>query len=460
VMEIAKSVQGAAVINEALLDEVTALVEWPVALLGNFERRFLDLPPEPLISTMQGNQKYFHVVDSRGGLLPHFITVCNIESRDPAQVRSGNERVIRPRFADAAFFWEQDRRQALLQRREPLKSVLFQAKLGTLYDKSERLCALAGDIAVQLGGERRYAEQAAQLAKCDLLTQMVGEFPELQGIMGRYYAQAEGLPTEVAAALEEQYRPRHAGDELPGTSAGRALAVADKLDTLVGTFAIGQIPSGDKDPYALRRAALGVLRILIECALPLDLDSLLDQAAGNYPADLAAGSAVRPVFDFMMERLRAYYLESGTMPDVFEAVLAQRPVRPYDFELRVRGVSAFRALPEAESLAAANKRIRNILRQAEEAIPEQVNEARLAEPAERQLHEQLAALSAEVTPLFDGGQYTEALRRLARLREAVDSFFDRVMVMTDDTMLRRNRLALLARLSDLFLRAGDLSRLQ
>jgi glycyl-tRNA synthetase beta chain len=460
VMEAAKSVKGTAVIDEALLDEVTALVEWPVALLGDFETRFLALPPEPLISTMKGNQKYFHVMDGKGKLLPHFITVCNIDSRDAAQVRAGNERVIRPRFSDAAFFWEQDRKQSLAQRREHLKSVLFQAKLGTLYDKTERLSALAGEIAAGLGGDRDLAQQAARLSKSDLLTHMVGEFPEVQGIMGRYYALAEGLPAEVAEALDEQYWPRFAGDRLPATTSGRALAIADKVDTLVGTFAIGQVPSGDKDPYALRRAALGVLRTLIECALPLDLEELLVQAARTYPNSLAAHKVVVQVFDFMMERLRAYYIESGTRPDVFDAVLAQRPTRPYDFELRIRAVAVFREMPEAESLAAANKRIRNILKQNDEAIAAKVSVKQLVEPAESALYEQLSALSDEVTSLFDRGEYTPALRRLAGLREAVDSFFDKVMVMTDDADLRRNRLALLARLNGLFLRAADFSRLQ
>lgn len=460
VLEAAKSVGGTAVIDEALLEEVTALVEWPVALLGNFETRFLALPPEPLISTMRGNQKYFHAVDGKGRLLPHFITVCNIDSRDPAQVRAGNERVIRPRFSDAAFFWEQDRRHPLEQRREDLKKVLFQAKLGTLYDKTERLRLLAGEIVTRLNGNRGLAMQAAGLAKSDLLTHMVGEFPELQGIMGRYYALAEGLSDEVAEALDEQYWPRFAGDRLPVTASGRALAIADKLDTLVGTFAIGQIPSGDKDPYALRRAALGVLRTMIECALPLDLEALLGYAAQAYPASLAASNVVGQVFDFMMERLRAYYIESGTRPDVFDAVLAQRPTHPYDFELRIRAVAAFRAMPEAESLAAANKRIRNILKQAEEHIPAEVAPERLVEPAERALYQQLASLSEQVTPLFDAGEYTPALQRLAGLREAVDGFFDKVMVMTDDDKLRRNRLALLARLNGLFLRAADFSRLQ
>lgn len=459
IVETARAAGGAAVIDEALLDEVTALVEWPVALLGDFEARFLELPPEPLISTMKGNQKYFHVVDAAGKLLPHFITVCNIESRDPAQVRAGNERVIRPRFSDAAFFWEQDRRQTLEQRVDTLKTVLFQAKLGSVYDKSQRTAALTGDIAAQLGADRALAEQAARLAKCDLLTNMVSEFPELQGLMGRYYALAEGLPAELAEALDEQYLPRQAGDRLPTTATGRALAIADKLDTLVGIFAIGQVPSGDKDPYALRRAALGALRIIIECALPLDVEALLKRAAHSYGGVAAAGVA-DAVFDFMMERLRAYYLDAGIRPDVFEAVLANRPTRPHDFDLRIRAVAVFRDLPEAESLAAANKRIRNLLKQAEGEAAAAVQADQLLEPAERALHQQLSALRDEVSALFDAGDYTAALRRLASLRVAVDVFFDTVMVMTDDAALRRNRIALLAALHGLFSRAADLSRLQ
>src|SRR3569833_185401 len=446
-------------IDAALLDEVTALVEWPVALLGDFEPRFLELPPEPLISTMKGNQKYFHVVDAAGKLLPHFITICNIDSRDMAQVRAGDERVLRPRNNDAAFFWEQDRRLTLAQRCENLKSVLFQAKLGSLYGKSQRIAALAGEIAAELDADRALAEQAARLAKCDLLTHMVGEFPELQGLMGRYYALAEGLPAELAEALDEQYLPRHAGDRLPVTATGRALTTADKLDTLVGIFAIGQIPTGDKDPYALRRAALGSLRIFIECALPLDLEELLERAAHSY-GGVASDGVAAAVFDFMMERLRAYYLDVGIRPDVFEAVLANRPTRPHDFDLRIRAVAVFRELPEAESLAAANKRIRNILKQAEGETLAAVQPAQLAEPAERALYQQLESERGEATRLFDAGDYTEALTRLAVLRGPVDGFFDKVMVMTDDVVLRRNRIALLATLHGLFSRAADLSRLQ
>ncbi len=468
VMEIAKSVGGKAVIDEALLEEVTALVEWPVALLGDFEARFLALPPEPLISTMKGNQKYFHALDAKGKLLPHFITVCNIDSRDTAQVRAGNERVIRPRFSDAAFFWNQDRKQKLETRLDSLNQVVFQSGLGTLRNKVNRVASLAGAIAQEISGNVSWAMRAAMLSKCDLMTTMVGEFPELQGIMGRYCAEHDGEPHEVARALEEQYQPRHAGDSLPETKVGQALAIADKLDTLVGIFGIGKIPSGDKDPFGLRRAALGILRIVIERQLNVDLLEKIKFVQRQWSTTVDerknpgffSQEVVDQVFDFTMERLRAYYIESGTRPDVFDAVLAQRPTRPYDFELRIRALAAFREMPEAESLAAANKRIRNILKQTEETIPGEVAVKQLVEPAEHALYERLSALSDEVTSLFDAGEYAPALRRLAGLREAVDSFFDKVMVMTDDAGLRRNRLALLARLNGLFLRAADFSRLQ
>jgi glycyl-tRNA synthetase beta chain len=468
VSEAAKSVGGTAVIDEALLDEVTALVEWPVALLGDFETRFLALPPEPLISTMKGNQKYFHAVDDKGRLLPHFITVCNIDSRDPAQVRAGNERVIRPRFSDAAFFWEQDRKQKLETRLDSLKKVVFQNELGTLYDKVQRVMGLAGVIVNDIGGDITLARRAAQLSKCDLMTTMVSEFPELQGIMGHYYAEHDGEHQEVACALEEQYLPRHAGDVLPQTKSGQALAIADRLDTVVGIFGIDKLPSGDKDPFGLRRAALGVLRIIIERRLNLDLLAKTKFVQKQWTTSVderknpkfASQELADQVFDFMMERLRAYYIESDTRSDVFDAVLAQRPTRPYDFELRIRAVTAFREMPEAESLAAANKRIRNILKQSEESIAEEVSTQQLVEPAEQILYQRLAVLSDEVTPLFDAGEYTPALQRLAALREPVDAFFDKVMVMTDDEGLRRNRLALLARLNGLFLRAADFSRLQ
>ena len=460
VAEAAQAVGGRAVIDEALLEEVTALVEWPVALHGSFDTRFLEVPAEALVSSMQDHQKYFPVVDEAGALQPYFVTVANIESRDPEQVRAGNERVIRPRLADAAFFWEQDRQTSLAARARRLATVVFQDRLGTLLDKQERVAELAATVAEALGGDAGLARRAAGLAKCDLLTHMVGEFPELQGIMGRYYATHDGEPAEVATALEEQYWPRFAGDALPRTPTGRALAIADRLDTLVGIFAIGQPPTGDKDPFALRRAALGVLRTLLEGPQELDLRELLHRAAGAFPAGLRAGDVVGEVFDFMMERLRGYYLEEGIPADVFEAVRSVGPTRPLDMERRLRACMAFRRLPEAESLAAANKRIRNILRKTDEAIPREVNAEALREPAEQALAGQLKALEARVAPLLEGGDYTGALRELASLRAPVDRFFDDVMVMAEEPALRRNRLALLRRLGDLFLQVADLSRLQ
>ncbi len=457
---IAAELRGVAVIKPELLDEVTALVEWPVALAGNFERRFLDVPAEALVSTMQDNQRYFPVVDERGRLLPHFITIANLESHDPAQVRAGNERVIRPRFSDAEFFWNQDRKQPLAARMESLKHVVFQQRLGTLASKSERVAALARFIAGHGHGNPDWAERAARLAKCDLLTQMVQEFPELQGIMGRYYALRDQEAPEVAQALEEHYLPRFAGDRLPAIATGRIVALADRLDTLAGIFAIGQGPSGAKDPFALRRAALGVLRILIEGQLDLDLLTLLERAAAGFEPAIRAGHAVETVFEFVMDRLRGYYLDQGVRPDTFEAVLDCRPTRPLDFDQRVRAVGAFRELPEAASLAAANKRIRNILRKVETVLPFEVRPDLLVEEAEQTLAGRLVELSSEVIPLMEAGLYGDALNRLAGLREPVDAFFDRVLVMAEDPASRDNRLALLNELGSLFLRVADFSRLQ
>lgn len=462
VLEAAAKVGGEALIDEDLLDEVTGLVEWPVAVTGRFEERFLEVPAEALISTMKGNQKYFPVQDGDGRLLPYFITLSNIESREPQHVQAGNERVVRPRLTDADFFWNQDRKQRLADHGAALKSVVFQNKLGSLADKSIRVAELAGVIAPQIGGDAKLAVRAAELSKCDLLTNMVGEFPELQGIMGRYYATHDGEDAEVAAALDEQYMPRFAGDQTPETHTGQALAIADRLDTLVGIFGIKQPPTGDKDPFALRRATLGVLRTIIENGLELDLQQLLQVAFDNFAA---AGIKLEPdtvghVFGFMLERLRAYYADSGVAHDTFDAVLAQRPTQPKDFDARVRAVTTFRKLPEAEALAAANKRISNILRQADGTVAGVVDKAMLSEEAEQTLALQIEAMAAKVAPLFAKQNYTDALCQLAELRGPVDAFFDKVMVMAEDEALRNNRLALLKRLSELFLQAADLSRLQ
>ncbi|WP_127474505.1 glycine--tRNA ligase subunit beta [Sulfurivermis fontis] len=462
VLEAAAAVNGEALIDEDLLDEVAGLVEWPVAVTGKFEERFLEVPAEALISTMKGNQKYFPVQDKDGKLLPYFITLSNIESHDVRHVREGNERVVRPRLTDADFFWNQDRKQKLAARSAALRSVVFQNKLGTLADKSARVAKLAAAVAYHIGGDAKLATRAGELSKCDLLTNMVGEFPELQGIMGRYYAAHDGEDAEVAAALDEQYMPRFAGDRLPETRTGQALAIADRIDTLVGIFGIGQPPTGDKDPFALRRAALGVLRTIIENNLDLDLQTLLRTAYDNYGSNgiKLAADTVNQVLEFMLERLRAYYADSGVAHDTFDAVLAQRPTQPRDFDARVRAVTTFRKLPEAEALAAANKRIANILRQAGGEITAGIDKARLLDTAEKALADQVEAMAGKVAPLFVQRNYTEALCQLAGLRGAVDAFFDQVMVMAEDETVRNNRLALLKRLSDLFLQAADLSRLQ
>ena len=463
-LDAAARLGGTVRIDEDLLDEVTALVEWPVAITGNFEPRFLEVPHEALILTMQDNQKYFPVVDEAGRLLPHFITIANIESREPERVREGNERVIRPRFADAEFFWNQDRRRPLASHLPELEQVVFQKQLGTLADKTRRLMRLAGELAAMLQVDEAQARRAAELSKCDLMTSMVYEFPELQGIMGRYYAAHDGEPGEVPQALEEQYLPRHAGDALPQTGVGRVLALADRLDTLLGIFAIGQKPSGNRDPFGLRRAALGILRILLEGRLPLDLERLLGLAAEALRAKVEVSeAAIAEAFDFCIERLRSLYLEQGITPQVFEAVRAVRPTAPLDFDRRVHAVAAFARLPEAEALAAANKRIGNILRKAREAgeaIPEAVDGDLLREEAERALALEVDRVANAVAPLFDEGEYQAALERLAELRPAVDRFFDEVMVMADDAALRRNRLALLRRLQGLFLAVADIAELQ
>jgi glycyl-tRNA synthetase beta chain len=459
VQRIARDLGGQAVVDEALLDEVASLVEWPVGLAGSFEPRFLEVPAEALIATMKGNQRYFHLVDAAGRLLPHFIAIANVQSRDLAAVRAGNERVVRPRLADADFFWRKDRSTPLASRAEALAGVVFQQRLGTLADKSRRVARVSRNIAIEIGANPGHAERAALLAKCDLVSEMVGEFPELQGVMGRHYALHDGEAPEVASAIDEQYMPRFSGDALPATVCGQVLSLADKLDTLVGIFGIGQVPSGDKDPFALRRAALGVVRILIERGLDLDLRELLRTAGRAY--DLFEPEPVADqVFDFAMERLRGYYLEAGIAPDTFEAVLARRPTRPVDFDRRVRGVTAFRSLPEAASLAAANKRIHNILRQAGGAPEGPLEPWLLEDQAERGLAEAVGALAHQVEPLLARGDYRQVLARLAGLREAVDRFFDEVMVMVEDPRMRRNRLALLAAVSELFLRTADVSRLQ
>jgi len=451
---------GRPVLEETLLDEVTALCEWPSALMGAFDEGFLEVPSEVLIETMQKHQKYFPVVSATGELLPSFITVSNIESRDPGQVRCGNERVIRPRFADAAFFWHQDLKQPLESWVSRLGKVVFQAELGTLAEKSARVRRLAIHLSGLLGFNRDLAARSAQLAKCDLLSQMILEFPSLQGIMGRYYAEKAGEDPCVASAMEQQYLPRHAGDRLPQGRCGQVLSVADRLDTLVGIFAIGQRPSGVKDPYALRRSAIGVLRVLIETPLPLDLSEILDFAAEGLCGKIDAGRAAKEVFDYCMERLQGYYQDRAIRADVVDSVLACNPTVPSDIHRRVLAVESFRLLPEAEALTAANKRIRNILRKSVETAPETVDIACLQEAAERRLAERIPELKSAIEPLLEQQEYEIVLKTLSRLRGDVDEFFDQVMVMAEDGTLRLNRLALLRSIESLFQQVADISRLK
>ena len=460
VIETARQCGGQALIDPELLDEVTSLVEWPVVLSGSFDSEFLQLPREVMIATMQDHQKYFPVADDSNNLLPIFIAVSNIDSPSPDIVRRGNERVIRPRLSDAAFFWKRDCNQPLADHIDGLKQIVFQQALGTLHDKAQRVVKLATTIAGQLGIEPAMAVRASQLSKCDLSTEMVAEFPELQGVMGRYYAHKDGEPEEVAIALDEQYMPRFAGDRLPQSTTGQILSIADKLDSLMGIFAIGQAPSGDKDPFALRRAALGTLRIMIECELDLDLEKLLTNAATGFDVSVDATQVTDVVFDFMMERLRHYYLDADTSVHIFEAVLALRPTRPHDFHHRILAVTDFCKLPAAESLAIANKRISNILKKADSQINESVDKNLLREQAEQQLASAVENAGKRVIPMLEKKDYGTALAELAGLRESVDVFFDDVMVMCDDESLKNNRLALLRDLRNLFMQTADISRLQ
>ena len=459
VEELAKAENGTAIVPPALLDEVTALVEWPVPLVCSFEERFLEVPQEALITTMQDNQKYFCLVDGNGKLLPRFITVANIESKDPAQIVAGNEKVVRPRLTDAEFFFKQDKRQPLEQRNQRLANVVFQAQLGSVFDKAERVSKLAAFIAERIGGDASRAARAGILSKCDLASEMVGEFPEMQGIAGYYYAKHDGEPEDVAQALNEQYMPRGAGAELPQTLTGAAVAVADKLDTLVGIFGIGMLPTGSKDPYALRRAALGVLRILIEKQLDLDLVEAAGFAVGLYGDKVKTEGLAQQVLDFIFDRLRARYEDEGVDVAVYQAVRALSPAAPLDFDQRVQAVQAFRQLPEAAALAAANKRVSNILAKAEGQLPATVDAKLLEAGAEQTLAQAVAAAAQAVAPMAAARCYREALAQLASLREPVDAYFDAVMVNAEDAAVRANRLALLNQLRGLFLGVADISLL-
>ncbi|OED36796.1 glycine--tRNA ligase subunit beta [Chromatiales bacterium (ex Bugula neritina AB1)] len=456
----AKTLDGEALVDEALLDEVTALVEWPVPVAGEFEAKYLDIPSEVLITTMKDNQKYFPLFDSEQKLMPLFITISNIESTNPDKVRIGNEVVIRPRLADAMFFWQQDRKKPLQSHIEALKNVVFQTRLGSVYDKTVRVGNLARTIAAQIGADAAAIRRAAELSKCDLMTEMVGEFPSVQGIMGEYYATLEKEPEAVSRALSEQYLPRNADDHLPATGVGQSLAIADRLDTLVGIFAIGQKPTGVKDPFALRRLALAVLRTLIERDLELDLEVLLKQAADGLNDKADAGSVVSEVFDFMLERLRGYYSAQGVTPQIFEAVASVRPTSPSDFDQRIKAVVAFSNLPEAQSLAAANKRISNILKKNKVSSLAPIDEALFENETERKLHAMVLERKALVEPMFATGDYTRALLSLAALREPVDVYFEEVMVMADDPAVRDNRLAVLSELRGIFSHVAELGGLQ
>jgi len=461
VRQAAAAAGGVALGDDALYDEVTALTEWPVALTGRFDEAFLELPREVIVATLTGHQRYFPVADGSGRLLARFVTVANLPSKDPDKVRDGNERVVRARLADAAFFWAQDHKKPLSDRREALKDVVYQQGLGSLYDRSERLAAVAAQLADTLGVDAADAGHAARLAKCDLATGMVGEFPELQGTMGRYYALASGEPAEVAEAIGEQYLPRFAGDRLPCSATGQVLALADKLDNLAGAFTLGNKPTGNRDPFGLRRAALGIVRIAVEQRLDFQLPATLETAiATQPPGSTDTAELTRDLYDFVVERMRTWYAERvGLKSEIFESVLARRPGSLVDFDERLDAVARFVELEPAEALAAANKRIANILRQADYDRPSGVDMQLVTEPGERALWAALKAADEDVRPMLERRAYAAMLERLAGLRDSVDSFFDNVMVMTEDDAVRRNRLALLAELRGLFLEVADVSRL-
>ena len=458
--EAARKIGGNADLSESLLEEVTSLVEWPVVLTAKFEEKFLAVPAEALVHTMKGDQKYFPVYANDGKLLPNFIFVANIESKDPIQIISGNEKVVRPRLADAEFFFNSDRKKRLEDNLPRLETVLFQQQLGTLRDKTNRIEALSGWIAGQIGADVNHATRAGLLSKCDLMTNMVFEFTDTQGVMGMHYARHDGEAEDVAVALNEQYQPRFAGDALPSNLVACAVAIADKMDTLAGIFGIGQHPKGDKDPFALRRAALGVLRIIVEKNLPLDLQTLTEEAVRLYGSKLTNQKVVDEVIDFMLGRFRAWYQEEGHSVDTIQAVLARRPTKPADFDARMKAVSHFRTLEAASALAAANKRVSNILAKSDETLQDHVRASVLKEAEEMDLARQLVILRDKLEPFFAEGRYQEALVELAALREPVDKFFDKVMVNVEDRDLRINRLTLLSKLRELFLQVADISLLQ
>jgi glycyl-tRNA synthetase beta chain len=456
IMSLSKS-KGKVVVDEDLLDEVTGLVEWPIALLGTFPDRFLKIPSEVVVSAMKFHQKCFPVFDEKDQLLPYFITIANIESKAPEEVITGNEKVIRARLSDAEFFYHTDLKHGIENHLFNLKSVIFQAKLGNMYDKAVRIAQLSEFIANELGCDTKNAARAGLLCKADLTTEMVGEFPELQGIMGYYYALQDQESQDVALAIREHYQPRFSGDALPSSLLSGVVALADKVDTLLGIFGINQAPTGDKDPFALRRAAVGLLRIMIEKRLALDLQELLTKASQFYSK---FANAVPQALEFILERLRAWYLEQGISSDIFSAVYARHPTRPFDFDNRIKAVAHFKKLPEAEALALANKRVSNILKQAILPVHTNINFSVLENEAEQELANLIEQKTKEIEHLCSHSEYKKALTALAAFRNPVDRFFDTVLVMTEDEKLRNNRLILLNNLRHLFLQIADVSLLQ
>lgn len=461
VNQTAAALGGHAEIDEDLLDEVTGLVEWPIPIAGGFKERFLEVPHEALILTMKKNQKYFHLVDADGKLMNHFITLSNIDSPRPELIKEGNERVVDPRLTDAMFFWEQDGKRPLEDHLESLKKVVFQQKLGSMYEKSQRVASLSKTIAQQIGGNEEVTHRAGMLSRCDLMTEMVGEFADMQGIMGRYQAKRDGEVDQIATAMEEFYLPRFSGGPLPTTQTGIAISLAEKIDTLVGIFGIGMKPTGDKDPFALRRAALGALRIMLEHQLPLNLNELIDTAADNLKAANIAEETSSQVYQFMLDRLKGIYIERDIPVDVFESVAAIKPSSVTDFDRRISAVISFQSLEESASLAAANKRIGNIIKKSGTAGQTKSADPALFENDEEQiLFDRISTKTRQVTPLIEQFDYEATLAALAELRESVDQFFDKVMVMADDEAVKNNRLALLGSLNRLFLGVADISKLQ
>jgi glycyl-tRNA synthetase beta chain len=460
IKQAAETLQGTALIDDELLNEVTGLVEWPVILVGSFDKDFLNVPPEPLIYSMKDHQKYFPVVDQQGQLLNQFIFVTNIESKDPQQVISGNEKVIRPRLADAEFFFKTDKKQTLESRLDSLESVLFQKQLGTLKAKSERIASLSEYIAGKLDIDAKQANRAGLLSKTDLMTDMVLEFPQVQGTMGKYYAQNDGESAVVAQALEDQYLPRFSGDQLPGSAIGCVVAIADKIDSLVGIFGINQAPKGDKDPFALRRAAIGLIRITIEKQLDLDIAELINEGIRLFGDKLSNNNTSNDVIDFVMGRFRAYYQEKGIAVDVIQSVLIKKPTAPLDFDKRISAVNYFGGLDQSLALAAANKRVGNILAKFDGKLFAQFNNELATEQAEIDLATSYAAISDKVKPLVAVKDYQAALTELAMLKTPIDTFFDSVMVMADDEEVKINRLTLLNEIRNSFFAIADISVLQ